>query len=138
MSAAKTPYIMIQKRPDFLAANRGKRFATQAFVLLVHDRRDGNDQKRLGITVTKKIGNSVVRNRMKRRLRALARECFDTGAKPGADHILIGRIGGVERNYQDMRDELMLALRKIGNKSADKAQPGSKSYHQKLEFIKPQ
>lgn len=121
MSATKTPYNMIQKRPDFLAANRGRRFASRGFVLLVYDRRDGNDQKRLGITVTKKIGNAVVRNRMKRRLRALARECFGKGAKEGADHILIGRIGGVERNYQDMRDELTLALSKIANRPSDKS-----------------
>jgi ribonuclease P protein component len=52
------------------------------FVLLVRDRRDDSPAIRLGITVTKKIGNAVVRNRMKRRLRALAREVLpDAGSR---------------------------------------------------------
>lgn len=67
---------------------------------------------RLGITVTKKIGNAVVRNRMKRRFRALAREIFPDSGLQGADHVLIGRQGGIERDFSDMRRELEKALRK--------------------------
>ena len=44
------------------------------FVLLVRARDDGDPAMRIGITVSKKVGNAVVRNRMKRRFRALARE----------------------------------------------------------------
>lgn len=101
----------IKKRADFLAANRSRRFASRGFVLLVHNRNDSDLSKRLGITVTKKIGNAVIRNRMKRRFKALARECFEHGIN-GADHILIGRIGGIERDYKTMREELVLALKK--------------------------
>src|SRR4029079_12279996 len=64
----------IKKRADFLAANGGKRASTPGFVLLVRDRKDADAVMRVGFTVTKKIGGSVVRNRMKRRFRALARE----------------------------------------------------------------
>ena len=46
---------------------------------------------RFGITVTKKIGNAVVRNRMKRRFRALLREILPLHGLAGADHVLIGR-----------------------------------------------
>ena len=83
------------------------------FVLLVHDRGDGDPAKRLGITVTKKIGGAVVRNRMKRRFRALARELLPEQGKPGADHILIGRAGGIERDFGKLREEMAKALRKI-------------------------
>ena len=76
------------------------------FVLLMHRRDDGDPTMRVGFTVTKKIGNAVVRNRMKRRLRALSRELLPTGGVPGADHVLIGREGGVERDFAKMRDEL--------------------------------
>jgi ribonuclease P protein component len=48
-------------------------------VLLVRDRGDSDPAKRVGFTVTKKIGGAVVRNRMKRRLRALAREMLTDG-----------------------------------------------------------
>jgi ribonuclease P protein component len=83
------------------------------FVLLVRDRSDGDPAMRLGITVTKKIGGAVVRNRMKRRFRALAREFLPAAGVPGADHVLIGRAGGVERPYEKLSAELGKALAKL-------------------------
>ena len=83
------------------------------FVLLMHPRGDGDAAMRVGFTVTKKVGNAVVRNRMKRRLRALARELLPTGGVAGADHVLIGRAGGVERDFALLRAELTKALRKV-------------------------
>jgi ribonuclease P protein component len=103
----------ISARKDFLAANSAKRRATSGFVLLVRNREDGDDTKRLGITVTKKIGNAVVRNRMKRRFRALAREVIADGGFAGSDHILIGRAGGVEREFAVLRDDLKRAVAKL-------------------------
>jgi len=50
---------------------------------------------RVGFTVTKKIGGAVVRNRMKRRFRALAREIVPAKGVAGADHVLIGRAKGI-------------------------------------------
>ena len=86
---------VIRKRPDFLAANRGKRFVTPDFVLLAHKRRAEHpapsDTIRYGITVTKKIGNAVARNRMKRRFRALLAETLPQYGMAGVDHIMIGR-----------------------------------------------
>jgi len=83
------------------------------FVLLVRDRADGDPAVRLGITVTRKIGGAVVRNRMKRRFRALARELLPTAGIAGSDHVLIGRAGGVERDFGLLRSELAKALGKL-------------------------
>lgn len=83
------------------------------FVLLVRPRKDGDDAMRVGFTVTKKIGNAVVRNRMKRRLRALARELLPQDGLAGADHVLIGRNGGIDRDFSNLRRELGKALVKI-------------------------
>ena len=92
------------------------------FVLLVRPRDDGDSAMRLGITVTKKIGNAVVRNRMKRRFRALAREVLPEAGIAGADHVLIGRAGGIERDYAALRSELAKALQKL-KKNTVRAEP---------------
>lgn len=67
---------------------------------------------RAGFTVTKKIGNAVVRNRMKRRFRALAREVMPASGHSGCDHVMIGRAGGIERDFSALRDDLERALKK--------------------------
>lgn len=82
------------------------------FVLLVRERGDDDSGIRIGFTVTKKIGGAVVRNRMKRRFRALARELLPSDGIAGADHVLIGRAGGVERDFNELRRELSKALAK--------------------------
>ena len=83
------------------------------FVLLVRDRGDESPDMRIGITVSKKVGNAVVRNRMKRRFRALARAVLPESGAPGADHVLIGRNGGIERPYADLKAELARACAKL-------------------------
>lgn len=65
---------------------------------------------RVGFTVTKKIGGAVVRNRMKRRFRALAREIVPANGFPGSDHVMIGRAKGIERDFALLRSELGSAL----------------------------
>ena len=83
------------------------------FVLLMHRRGDGDPAIRIGYTVTKKIGGAVVRNRMKRRFRALARAILPDQGVTGADHVLIGRAAGIERDYATLADELRRALAKV-------------------------
>jgi len=68
---------------------------------------------RVGFTVTKRVGTSVVRNRLKRRLRALAREVLAPRAAQGTDYVLIGRSGGLTRSYSDMVSDLERAMRKL-------------------------
>lgn len=99
---------VLQKRSDFVAANSGLRVARGGVVLLVRPNADAG--MRFGITVTKRIGNAVVRNRMKRRLRALVREILPVHGLADHDYVLIGRESGVERDFATMRGELLTAL----------------------------
>lgn len=99
---------VLTRRADFLAANHGLRVVRPGFVLLT--RPNGGHGIRFGITVTRKIGKAVVRNRMKRRFRALLREALPTEGLPDHDHVLIGREGGVERDFARLRRELHQAL----------------------------
>lgn len=82
-------------------------------MLLVRDRKDSDPGRRVGFTVSKKVGNAVVRNRMKRRFRSLAREILPVHGLAGCDHVMIGRSGGIERPFDQLRQELIKALGKV-------------------------
>lgn len=110
---------ILTKRADFLAANSGTRNARAGFVLLT--RHNDGQGIRFGITVTKKIGNAVVRNRMKRRFRELLRAALPEHGLPDHDHVLIGRAGGVERDFHQMADELSRALERAREGRGDPA-----------------
>jgi ribonuclease P protein component len=105
------------------------------FVLLVRERGDGDPAMRYGITVTKKIGGAVVRNRMKRRFRVLARELLPVHGVSGADHVLIGRADGVERDFMKLRQELEKALQKV--RRADSQADAPPSRHRRDSKSKP-
>ena len=69
---------------------------------------------RVGITVSRKVGNAVARNRARRRLRAVARDTLADQAKPGHDYVLIGRKGTLSRPYDALCGDLRGALAKLG------------------------
>lgn len=112
---------MLTRRADFVAANRGLRVARPGFVLLAHP--NGGLGKRYGVTVTRKIGNAVVRNRMKRRFRELLREALPEAGLPDHDHVLIGREGGIGRDFAALREELAAALVRAAAGKGDKPRP---------------
>ncbi|MEM9710528.1 MAG: ribonuclease P protein component [Pseudomonadota bacterium] len=107
------PLGRITKRADYIAANAGRRVTKTGFVLIGFDRGDGAPP-RLGITCSKKIGNAVLRNRAKRRLRALGREYLTGRAEFGWDYVLIGRKDEtVGRPYADLAADLGAALTRL-------------------------
>ena len=113
---------VITRRADFLAANRGLRVARLGFILLVCPKAQPESPAtmRYGITVTKRIGNAVTRNRMKRRLRAVLRAVLPEAGLAGHDHILIGRESGVERDFALLERELREALARAAAGKGDR------------------
>ncbi|MBV1690874.1 ribonuclease P protein component [Novosphingobium sp. G106] len=112
------------RRADFLAANRGLRVSRPGFVLLARSNEGAG--LRFGITVTKRIGNAVVRNRMKRRFRALLRDILPVHGLADTDHVLIGREGGIERDFAMLQSELLAALGRAKDGKGDPPRTGSR------------
>ena len=107
-------FCVMAKRADYLKAASARRQGTNGFLLQARDRADGDPQVRIGFTASKKIGNAVLRNRAKRRLRALAREVLAPAAQPGWDYVLVARPEAtVSRPYADLIADLQQALASI-------------------------
>lgn len=106
----------LKRRRDFLAANAGVRVPTPAFILLVNPSPTG--EARVGFTVSKRVGNSVARNRARRRLREVARALFREHAVPGADHVFIARPLPEERPFPILMDDVRAALGKAARRAA--------------------
>lgn len=68
---------------------------------------------RVGLTVTRKIGNAVIRNRIKRRLRAAVREVLPGVAVPGFDYVLIARPQAATRIYASLLDDMKRGLLRL-------------------------
>ena len=100
-------------RPQFLAAAKGVSEARGAVVVQRLDRRDGVETVRLGFTATRKVGNAVIRNRAKRRLREAARAVAPLLAVPGSDYVFIARMGTADRPWDRLLDDVKSALTRL-------------------------
>lgn len=112
------------RRRDFLAAAKAPATATPGIVIQARDRADGLPS-RVGFTTTKKLGNAVMRNRIRRRMREAARLTLPGIAKPSHDYVLIGRAGADTRSFEALRKDIISALTKLhageaGSRNKDK------------------
>jgi len=104
----------LTRRAEFLrVAAKGRKVPFHGLVLQALAR-DDQAPVRLGFTVTKKVGNAVVRNRTRRRLKEAARLLLAAEPASGADLVLIGRDATRGRKFADLTDDLRRALRKAG------------------------
>ena len=111
----------LKRRREFLAAAKGEKAATPTVVLQARRRAPGEETPaRLGFTATKKLGNAVERNHIKRRLRAAARLVAEEHARPGCDYVLIGRVATGEARFSKLVSDLTGAFKRV-NTGLDRA-----------------
>ena len=112
--------ITLKRRAEFVRVRGGGRWSTQALVLEAKPRGDLREEEgglvddpRFGFTVTKKIGGAVVRNRVRRRLKAAVRDLSPGLARPGYDYVLIARAGAVSCPFTHLQHDLAAALGRV-------------------------
>lgn len=102
----------IVKRADFLAAAKAARASAAPFSLQARDRKDDGGF-RLGLTVTKKVGNAVERNRIRRRLRAAARAVLPQAGKDGYDYVVVARRAALTADFSELTGGLENTLKQV-------------------------
>lgn len=100
----------LKKRADFLAAQRGEKRRGRLFLLEVRNRGDA-EAPRAGFTVTKKTGNSVVRNRIRRRLKEAVRVHAAGDMAAGKDYVMVGRREVLAVPFEALKAELSRRIR---------------------------
>ena len=98
------------KRAEFLAVRRGEKRRGRLFLVEVLDRGD-REAPRVGYTVTKKVGNAVVRNRIRRRLREAVRVHAADDMVPGNDYVIVGREDALCAPFGQLKAELSRRIR---------------------------
>jgi len=106
----------LTKRQDFILASRSLKHPCDTMIVQIKN----NDLRtmRVGITCSKKVGNAVVRNRAKRRLREIAREVLPIWGRVGFDYVLIGRHGStISSEFKNLKNDFISALEALHRKS---------------------
>jgi ribonuclease P protein component len=118
------PVEKLRKRADFLGAATGPRAPAAAFVLQTGARAD-NGPPRVGFTVSKKVGNAVERNRVRRRLREIVRLSDAGRLRPGNDYVLIGRRAALDLPFERLIEDFARALERIHQQRRGPRQPNA-------------
>ena len=106
----------LTKRQDFILTSRGLKHSCDT--MIVQTKKNDLRTVRVGITCSKKVGNAVLRNRAKRRLRAIAREVLPIWGRVGFDYVLIGRHGStISSEFKNLKNDFILALEALHRKS---------------------
>lgn len=128
-------YCTIKATADFKRVRGGARWAGASFAMEAKRRPEPRSQParqafdhmtfgqsgcpRFGFTVTRQIGNAVVRNRIRRRLKDAVRNADPNLARDGHDYVVVARHGAINRAFAELRREIEVALTRIYRQTGD-------------------
>ena len=106
----------IKKRIDFVkVSKKGRKKFTQGFLLQKYKRNFSSKERknttRVGFTVTKKIGNAVVRNKIKRRFRAIIKEVLNNYLKKNYDYVIIANKKSIVMDYKELKSDIIKTVK---------------------------
>ena len=103
----------IKKNEEFqLVIHRGESFANRQFVIYILDKQE-QDFFRIGLSVSKKIGNAVIRNQVKRYIRQTFLE-LNENIPAGKDFVIIARKPAADMTFSEVKSSLMHVLKRAG------------------------
>src|SRR5262245_3348594 len=112
----------LKKRADFVAVGRGRRIEKPGFVLQAATRAQPADagtgeapsqSARFGFTVTKRLGNAAIRNRIRRRLREAVRLADNSLARASVDYVLVGRKAALDLPFKQLVADVIDGLERL-------------------------
>ena len=108
--------ISLKKRAQFLRVAKGKRRGAKSFLLQMQRAKQISEQNHvaIGFTVTKRVGNSPERNRIKRRLREAAKKC-QADFMLNYDYVIIGKRAALYEPFDELTNNIKTAIKKINN-----------------------
>jgi ribonuclease P protein component len=112
----------LRKRADFLGVATGPRAPATAFVVQAGARAD-DGPPRVGFTVSKKVGNAVERNRVRRRLREIVRLSDAGRLRAGNDYVVVGRRAALNLPFERLIEDFARALDRIHQQRRGPRQP---------------
>lgn len=105
--------VTLKRRAEFQRVRGGARYSARSFLLECKARppnEKGEQGPRFGFTITKKIGNAVVRNRIRRRLRGAIAGLVQGSARPGFDYVIVARAAALDCPFAELVTDLETAF----------------------------
>ena len=108
------PVERMVRRSQYVRVARARRYVAAKGLILQFEGKDpneGGNKHRVGFTVSKKVGNAVVRNRARRRLKSVVNDVLTSSEERPLDLVLIGRVSTLKRSYDELLGDFRFALK---------------------------
>ena len=112
--AQNNPVERMVKRSQYLRVARARKYVASKGLILKFEIKGpnvGGNRHRVGFTVSKKVGNAVVRNRARRRLKSVVNDVLTSSEERPLDLVLIGRVSTLKRSYDELLGDFRFALK---------------------------